>query len=207
VVLQEITATRLAAFYPNRFYAGILKLLPSLSAGEQHDPCEFLTLLLDALGADTQTYFRGQQRSILHCTACGQSTVKFEPFLHLPLPIAPTLEMCIRKYCAQESLEGLCPACGVLGGLQKRLHLAVMPPVLILQIQRATKERKLNDLVRYPVKDLVVSSITYDLAAVVTHEGAHLTGGNCFYPPSCASSTSSTSSTTNSTGSPSTGST
>ncbi len=113
--------------------------------------------------------FRGQQPSIFHCSTCTQTPAKFEPFLHLTASIAPTLEARIRNYCAQESLEGPCLTCGVQGGIEKRLRLYVMPPVLIVQIHRATNDLdRIHNLVAFPIERLIVFNMTYDLAAVVT---------------------------------------
>ena len=142
---------------------------------------------LDGLDADTQSMFTGQRRSVLHCSACMHTTDKVEPFMHVTVSVCPRLEDSIKDFCGQEILDAPCAKCGVHGALQKQLHLAVTPEVMIFQIQRGTSDRKKNStLVGYPLT-LTVSSIMYDLVSVVTHEGPHLSTGHCTAIVKCSS--------------------
>ena len=179
LVLQEIAASPLSTVCPRPFFTALRQLLPTLFNGQQQDPHEFLALLLEGLGAANQTMFTGQQRSVLYCSACMHRTEKVEAFMHVTVSVTPRLEASIMKFSAQETLDAPCLKCGVHGGLQKRIHLDVMPEVMIVHIQRATHGHKKNEaLVRYPLT-FTVSSIMYDLKSVVTHEGPTLSNGHC----------------------------
>jgi hypothetical protein len=115
------------------------------------------------------------------------TTDKVETFMHVTVSVCPRLEDSIKDFCGQEILDAPCAKCGVHGALQKQLHLAVTPEVMIFQIQRGTNDRKKNNtLVGYPLT-LTVSSIMYDLVSVVTLEGPHLSTGHCTAIVKCSS--------------------
>lgn len=91
---------------------------------------------------------QGQLRSQVRCLECGWTSVTFDPFLFLSLPLPPQLarggrepiEAAIREYCSEERLEGSdrwgCPKCGRRVDALKRLSLWKLPVLLLVHLKR-----------------------------------------------------------------------
>lgn len=91
---------------------------------------------------------QGQLRSTLKCRECGCSSVTFDPFLFLsiPLPVAlkkghkEPIEAAFRQFCAEEVLDGdnqwCCPRCAKRVSANKRLQLWKLPLLLLVHLKR-----------------------------------------------------------------------
>mmetsp|Transcript_119115 Transcript_119115/g.273184 ORF Transcript_119115/g.273184 Transcript_119115/m.273184 type:complete len:333 (-) Transcript_119115:196-1194(-) len=117
-----------------------------------------------------------------------------------------TLETCLQTFTRAEDVVAYCPKCTKANGGEfqespqtKRLMCWSFPPVLILQLKRfKDSHRKLDSLVRFPLRGLDLSQFqaetaktwtsehsasvkdtTYDCFAVVNHTGS-LHGGHYF---------------------------
>ncbi|CAM9955495.1 unnamed protein product [Phaeothamnion confervicola] len=119
--------------------------------------------------------FQGQLRSALTCRKCGHSSVKFDPFMYLSLPLGHgrvldgetvTLDRCLALFCEEESLEGEnnwhCPKCKKPRAATKQLSVWKTPPVLIIHLKRFDCGRsgaraKLNATVDFPLEHLDLS--------------------------------------------------
>lgn len=91
---------------------------------------------------------QGQLRSTLKCRECGCSSVTFDPFLFLsiPLPVAlkrghkEPIETAFRQFCSEEVLDGDnswgCPRCAKRVSANKRLQLWKLPLLLLVHLKR-----------------------------------------------------------------------
>eukprot|EP00927_Polykrikos_kofoidii_P024821 TRINITY_DN22463_c0_g1_i1.p1 TRINITY_DN22463_c0_g1~~TRINITY_DN22463_c0_g1_i1.p1 ORF type:complete len:1153 (+),score=213.90 TRINITY_DN22463_c0_g1_i1:74-3460(+) len=91
---------------------------------------------------------QGQLRSQVKCCECGRTSVTFDPFLFLSLPLPSTLrrgkrepiEAAIREFCAEEKLSGEdrwgCPRCERRVNAKKRLSLWKLPVLLFVHLKR-----------------------------------------------------------------------
>jgi len=91
---------------------------------------------------------QGQLRSQVQCCECGCTSVTFDPFLFLSLPMPPGLgrggcepfEAAIRAFCAEERLDGSdrwgCPRCAKRVAASKRLSLWKLPLLLLVHLKR-----------------------------------------------------------------------
>ena len=143
--------------------------------------------------------FQGQSKSTLKCLKCGYKTHKFEPFLHLSLPIQESksdisLLDCMKEYSKEEKLTNgerwLCPRCKKRVKVSKKMGVWSLPNVLIVHLKRFGFDKKSHGskvpkLVNFPVTDLDLSSVTegiqrdrpvYDLVAVSNHRGNLISG-------------------------------
>ena len=138
--------------------------------------------------------------------SCGFSSNKFDPFLHLslPMPIKLTImgkpisiEDCMAEYCKEEVLDEnnlwSCEGCGKKVRAIKKLQLWTCPPVLVVQFKRFGLARTTKDtrMVTYPASNFDISSMIslvqmdaskcykYTLQCVVNHAGG-LNGGHYY---------------------------
>jgi ubiquitin C-terminal hydrolase len=149
--------------------------------------------------------FSGFMHSSIICPSieCRHSSNKFEPFLHLSLPIPTSdksdlvIEDCIREYCKEEILDEqnmwLCGGCGQRVKGIKKLQLWIVPPVLVIQLKRFINSQlsKDNRLVQFSIENFDVSSMIspiqldqskcyqYRLHCVINHIG-HLDCGHYY---------------------------
>ncbi|KAL1122933.1 hypothetical protein AAG570_003258 [Ranatra chinensis] len=144
-----------------------------------------------------QRLFYGQQKSTVTCSTCQHSSVTFEPFFNLFVPIPSTsdkvtLHDCIQLYMSGENITGWkCPKCHGERNATKKFDISKLPPVLIIALKRFTQENdswlhKKENVVMYPVQDLDMRRFTvrdseqrytnYDLYAVSTHSGTLKSG-------------------------------
>jgi len=125
--------------------------------------------------------FAGQHASKLRCRACGFTSTTHEAFLSLSVEIPsstphggpPTLQDCLRSYCAEELLtkddEWNCPKCKVTREASKRITLTRAPQHLVVHFKRfatssstsffssnskSVAARKIRTPVDFPLHDL-----------------------------------------------------
>jgi len=91
---------------------------------------------------------QGQLRSQVQCCECGCTSVAFDPFMFLSLPMPPGLkrggsepfEAAIQAFCSEERLEGSdrwgCPRCAKRVNALKRLSLWKLPLLLLVHLKR-----------------------------------------------------------------------
>ncbi|GJN93546.1 hypothetical protein Rhopal_006603-T1 [Rhodotorula paludigena] len=145
--------------------------------------------------------FSGELRSKITCGRCHHQSETLEPFLDLSLDlrdrasgkVASTLRDCLTSFTTPEQLPSKysCAACGDgVPTASKRLSIKTLPQSLCIQLKRfeiTSQAHKLDTPVRYPLKlDMnpyltnhleypasykASSSHTYNLMAVVAHEG------------------------------------
>lgn len=125
--------------------------------------------------------FSGFLHSSITCgdPSCGYSSNKFDPFLHISLPIPAnyfmtsyspncasiSIEQCMQEYCREEILDEqnlwMCEGCKKKVAAVKKLQLWTSPPVLVIQFKRfgINKTSKDNRFIYYPTEHLDVSSM------------------------------------------------
>lgn len=150
--------------------------------------------------------FSGFLHSSINCSdaLCGYSSNKFDPFLHLSLPMPQsvmgrpiTIEECMQEYCKEEILDDknlwLCEGCGKKVQGIKKLKIWTPPPVLVIQIKRFNVGRFSKDgrLVKYPTEHFDISPMIstvqlspnkcnkYKLQCIINHTGG-LSGGHYY---------------------------
>jgi ubiquitin carboxyl-terminal hydrolase 8 len=110
---------------------------------------------------------QGQYQSKLRCLACGHTSTTYNAFSFLSLPIPlhksrVTLQDCFDLFTAEEVLDGddawHCPKCKLPRRSIKVLHIARLPPILIIHLKRFQQRRggsdKLETAVTYPLHNL-----------------------------------------------------
>lgn len=155
--------------------------------------------------------FTGFLRSSISCPddKCRFSSNKFEPFLHVTLPIPInrnynthtnthiTIDDCMDEYCKIETLDDqnlwLCEGCNRKVKAEKRIELWTCPPVLVIQLNRfgIAKISKDGRFVKFPLENFDISPMIsqiqhgtdkcnkYRLQCVINHTG-NLNGGHYF---------------------------
>ncbi|XP_055684046.1 ubiquitin carboxyl-terminal hydrolase Usp2 isoform X2 [Lutzomyia longipalpis] len=142
--------------------------------------------------------FVGQLRSTLKCTVCGNTSVTFDPFwdLSLPLPASSSrskLENCLELFIREEILDGdempTCSKCQTRRKSTKSFTIQRFPKYLVIHLKRFSETRwsKLTNIIEFPTgeKELNLtpyasssnnhSSTLYSLYAISNHMGS--TGG------------------------------
>eukprot|EP00041_Stephanoeca_diplocostata_P030259 m.910458 g.910458 ORF g.910458 m.910458 type:complete len:1322 (+) comp23723_c0_seq3:81-4046(+) len=143
-------------------------------------------------------YFQGQFKSTLTCRSCGTTSVTFEPFGVLSLPIShrgsTTLQDCMREFSRTEVVTGAdrwhCSKCKVPRDATKCICIWKLPKILIIHLKRFYFEgpfrSKIDTLVKFPMGNLnmaehckgtATGSSQYNLFAVSNHFG-NLEGGH-----------------------------
>jgi len=141
--------------------------------------------------------FQGQLKSSLTCLRCKHTSVTFEPFMFLSVPIPAgrpdSLRECLAEFTKSERLGGsecwTCPHCLEPVEALKKLELWKVPPVLIIHLKRFYCEReamgKLNKSISYPLSNLMLDQFTgkpqirlpgYNLIAKINHIGSITSG-------------------------------
>jgi hypothetical protein len=87
--------------------------------------------------------FHGQLRNRCECTACGYSSIRFEPFAFLSLPVHENCESvddCLDLFLAEEELtrenQWFCIKCACYVDAIKKIDLWILPPVMIIHLKR-----------------------------------------------------------------------
>ncbi|KAI6661213.1 Ubiquitin carboxyl-terminal hydrolase 8-like [Oopsacas minuta] len=141
--------------------------------------------------------FQGQFRSTLTCLKCGFSSVTFEAFMYLSVPIPGsanvTLIDCVKQFTKVEKVSGsnswFCARCKTHRESAKQLEIWRLPPVLLIHLKRFSYvgkwKQKLDTNVNFPLSGLNLAPMTlgplkpteYQLFAVSNHSG-NLEGGH-----------------------------
>ncbi|XP_077985498.1 ubiquitin carboxyl-terminal hydrolase 2-like [Glandiceps talaboti] len=140
--------------------------------------------------------FVGQLKSTLTCTVCQHSSVTFDPFWDLSLPIPKTsssyrdevsLRECLQLFTKEEILDGMekptCSRCQTKRKCIKKLSIQRFPSILVLHLKRFSSSRyrsKLTTNVDFSLEDLNlkefsahgVSAPYYSLYGVSNHSGS-----------------------------------
>lgn len=149
--------------------------------------------------------FVGQLKNTLKCTVCNYTSVKFDPFWDLSLPIPKscgriTLQDCLTLFTREETLDGeekpTCSKCKTKRKCVKKLLVHKFPQILILHLKRFSQSGsfrdKLHTIVEYPLNGLDMipyathsgrGRANYNLYAVTHHSGSsfsgHYTASSC----------------------------
>ncbi|XP_013420929.1 ubiquitin carboxyl-terminal hydrolase 2 [Lingula anatina] len=139
--------------------------------------------------------FVGQLRSTLTCTACDHSSVTFDPFWDLSVPIPKssniTIMHCIQEFMREEILDDderpTCERCKTRRKCTKTFSIQKFPQILVLHLKRFSGERfrsKLATYVDFPM-NLDLSEFAgetkghrpvYNLYGVSNHSGTVFSG-------------------------------
>ncbi|XP_018012326.1 ubiquitin carboxyl-terminal hydrolase 2 isoform X5 [Hyalella azteca] len=141
--------------------------------------------------------FVGQLKSSLQCSHCSHTSVTFDPFWDLSLPIPPKtgtvrLNQCLDLFTKEEVMDGderpTCSKCKERRKMTKSFSIQKFPQVLVLHLKRfSPTERwrgKLSCTVEFPVENLDLSkyasssrsSCNYNLIGVANHSGTTYSG-------------------------------
>uniref|UniRef100_A0A6A7FNT3 ubiquitinyl hydrolase 1 n=2 Tax=Hirondellea gigas TaxID=1518452 RepID=A0A6A7FNT3_9CRUS len=141
--------------------------------------------------------FVGQLKSSLQCSYCSHTSVTFDPFWDLSLPIpnkSGTVKMnqCLDLFTKEEVMDGdekpTCSKCKERRKMTKSFNIQKFPKVLVLHLKRfSPTERwrgKLSCTVEFPVEGLDLaryasnpqSSCMYNLIGVANHSGTTYSG-------------------------------
>jgi len=140
--------------------------------------------------------FQGQLRSTVVCARCGHSSISFDPFMYLSVPVvqasggAPLdVEQCVEKFSAEERLDGdnawFCDKCKARVQASKRIELWKLPPLLVVHLKRFSfdargRAAKISTYVDFPLLDLDLAPYCqspqrdpplYDCFAAINHHG------------------------------------
>ena len=94
--------------------------------------------------------FYGQTQTRIICTACNETSTRYEPWSVLKAPIpgadkagaaAPNLQQCIAAACASETLDDYtCEKCSKKGVARIEHRMSRMPRTMILSLKRFTNQ-------------------------------------------------------------------
>lgn len=143
--------------------------------------------------------FQGQFKSAIQCLRCGHSSVTFNPYMYLSLPIplgsrnTPTLHDCIKLFTKSEKIDGenqwYCSKCKAHRSAVKTLEIWSLPPILLFHLKRfyfdGPWRAKIEDFVDFPIQDLDMNPHAkdgkkyelYNLYAISNHNGT-MEGGH-----------------------------
>lgn len=147
--------------------------------------------------------FEGLLASTLTCLSCGKSSSSFEAFSCLSLPIPQGgasgcyLQKCLELFLETEKMSGEaawdCPSCKQKRKAEKRMIIARLPKILIVQFNRfrceaAWQSKKLQTYVHFPEDNFDMNQYVdhtkletqkrppYNLYAFLNHYGTLATG-------------------------------
>lgn len=116
--------------------------------------------------------FVGQLRSTLKCTVCGNTSVTFDPFWDLSVPLPPSssrckLENCLELFIREEVLDGdempTCSKCKQRRKSTKNFTIQRFPKYLVIHLKRFSETRwsKLTNVVEFPTGDRELNLAPY----------------------------------------------
>lgn len=143
--------------------------------------------------------FVGQLKSTLRCTTCGHTSVTFDPFWDLSLPIpkqsgSVKLQNCFELFTSEEVLNGdekpTCAKCKTRRKCTKSFSIQKFPKILVIHLKRFSPSEKyrakLTTTVDFPLYNLDLSQFAvnsnqsqncvYNLYGVSNHSGTVFTG-------------------------------
>ena len=163
---------------------------------------EYWKNYLDGNNSIITKIFTGMFSSEVICKNCNNKNITFETFNILELPltnkngnIINNLEDCLKHFCELEEIEDYsCDRCKNKGNALKKMSIFQLPPKLIIQLKRFSKNKefrgrgnsKIDDLIKFPLINLDMSIVEneikpitykYNLYATVNHSGG-LNGGH-----------------------------
>lgn len=142
-------------------------------------------------------WFVGQLRSTLTCTSCDYSSVTFDPFWDLSVPIPKrrsdtSIHDCLTEFMSEEVLDGderpTCSKCKARRKMTKTFSIQKFPQILVLHLKRFSGERyrsKLSTNIDFPMANLNLSKYSaeekgpkavYNLYGVSNHSGTVYSG-------------------------------
>ncbi|XP_016923732.1 ubiquitin carboxyl-terminal hydrolase Usp2 isoform X5 [Drosophila suzukii] len=136
--------------------------------------------------------FVGQLKSTLKCTTCGNTSVTFDPFWDLSVPLPSSsrckLEACLDLFIREEVLDGdempTCAKCKTRRKCTKSFTIQRFPKYLVIHLKRFSETRwsKLSNIVEFPISDSELnmgsygansnSNVHYTLYAISNHMGS-----------------------------------
>ncbi|KAH8265079.1 hypothetical protein KR038_011256 [Drosophila bunnanda] len=136
--------------------------------------------------------FVGQLKSTLKCTTCGNTSVTFDPFWDLSVPLPSSsrckLEACLDLFIREEVLDGdempTCAKCKTRRKCTKSFTIQRFPKYLVIHLKRFSETRwsKLSNIVEFPTSDRELnmgsygansnSNVHYSLYAISNHMGS-----------------------------------
>ncbi|KQS30587.1 uncharacterized protein Dere_GG19743, isoform E [Drosophila erecta] len=136
--------------------------------------------------------FVGQLKSTLKCTTCGNTSVTFDPFWDLSVPLPSSsrckLEACLDLFIREEVLDGdempTCAKCKTRRKCTKSFTIQRFPKYLVIHLKRFSETRwsKLSNIVEFPTSDSELnmgsygansnSNVHYSLYAISNHMGS-----------------------------------
>uniref|UniRef100_A0A1I8PUB0 ubiquitinyl hydrolase 1 n=1 Tax=Stomoxys calcitrans TaxID=35570 RepID=A0A1I8PUB0_STOCA len=139
--------------------------------------------------------FVGQLKSTLRCTTCGNTSVTFDPFWDLSVPLPSSsrckLESCLDLFIREEVLDGdempTCAKCQTRRKCTKSFTIQRFPKYLVIHLKRFSETRfsKLSNIVEFPTGERELnmgpygananSNMYFSLYAISNHMGS--TGG------------------------------
>merc|ERR1712130_398229 len=145
--------------------------------------------------------FQGQLKSKVVCPDCSNTSVTFDPFMFLSIPVPDRnvrvpLDDCFRDYSKEETLNETeawyCRECKKHQCASKKIDVWTLPDTLIIHLKRfsftETSRKKVETFVDFPIDGLDMSNYIanrnveqkqciFDLFAVSNHFG-NLGGGH-----------------------------
>ncbi|XP_030378300.1 ubiquitin carboxyl-terminal hydrolase Usp2 isoform X3 [Scaptodrosophila lebanonensis] len=136
--------------------------------------------------------FVGQLKSTLKCTTCGNTSVTFDPFWDLSVPLPSSsrckLDACLDLFIREEVLDGdempTCSKCKTRRKCTKSFTIQRFPKYLVIHLKRFSETRwsKLSNIVEFPTGDRELnmgsyganlnSNVHYSLYAISNHMGS-----------------------------------
>ncbi|KMZ10972.1 uncharacterized protein Dsimw501_GD17542, isoform D [Drosophila simulans] len=136
--------------------------------------------------------FVGQLKSTLKCTTCGNTSVTFDPFWDLSVPLPSSsrckLDACLDLFIREEVLDGdempTCAKCKTRRKCTKSFTIQRFPKYLVIHLKRFSETRwsKLSNIVEFPTSDSELnmgsygansnSNVHYSLYAISNHMGS-----------------------------------
>ncbi|XP_023303524.2 ubiquitin carboxyl-terminal hydrolase Usp2 isoform X5 [Lucilia cuprina] len=136
--------------------------------------------------------FVGQLKSTLRCTTCGNTSVTFDPFWDLSVPLPSSsrckLDACLDLFIREEVLDGdempTCSKCQTRRKCTKSFTIQRFPKYLVIHLKRFSETRwsKLSNIVEFPTGERELnmgpygananSNQYYSLYAISNHMGS-----------------------------------
>ncbi|XP_055371373.1 ubiquitin carboxyl-terminal hydrolase Usp2 isoform X2 [Condylostylus longicornis] len=115
--------------------------------------------------------FVGQLKSTLKCTTCGNTSVTFDPFWDLSVPLPSSsrckLESCLDLFIKEEVLDGdempTCSKCKTRRKCTKSFTIQRFPRYLVIHLKRFSETRwsKLSNIVEFPTGERELNMAPY----------------------------------------------